>query len=123
MRGGGVLEHPQYSGLFKALRLPLPGELPDAFGGRTYEIRQVSWGHACVKPTWLYTVAVPPETLARGIRSGGEPPTHRMTNGPRGPSARTDLIRASNEMRSRTPVAFRDWLLSLARAASKARAA
>lgn len=111
---GGVLEHPQYSGLFRTCGIPFPGELPDAWGGRTYEVKQVSWGHVCVKPTWLYVVGVDATAVVRGIRTGGTP-THRMTNGPRGPSARADLIRANNKLRSRTPLAFRDWLLDIAR--------
>lgn len=53
---GGVLEHPRGSRLWKYMGLPLPGGQLDFYGGYTVEVRQVHWGHACVKPTWLYLV-------------------------------------------------------------------
>ena len=55
-RWGGVLEHPAHSKLWDALDLPKPGELPDAFGGRTIEVEQVRWGHVARKRTWLVAV-------------------------------------------------------------------
>lgn len=115
---GGVLEHPSDSGLFRACSMPRPGELPDSWGGRTYAVRQVAWGHGCIKPTWLYVVGVAARDVVAGIRFGGEP-THRLTNGPRGPSARTDLLRASAEVRRRTPPAFAAWLVDLAAQAGR----
>lgn len=118
---GGVLEHPQYSGAFKHCRAPLPGELPDAWGGRSYEVNQVAWGHVCVKPTWLYVVGVAAAAVVSTIRFGGVA-THRMTNGPRGISANGEALRASAEQRRRTPPAFAEWLVSLARSV-KAKAA
>lgn len=110
-RWGGVLEHPEGSTLWRELELPRPNELPDAHGGRCVAVRQVAWGHGCIKPTWLYVVGV----VLSGLQWPAErEPTHRMTNGPRGPSARTDLIRASAEQRRRTPPAFARWLVELA---------
>jgi hypothetical protein len=111
-RWGGVLEHPSSSTLFRA-HLPRPGEFPDAAGGRSYELRQVDWGHGCVKPTFIYVVNVPDATVIAGVRHGGRP-THRMTNGPRGASANHELKRASAEIRRRTPPAFAAWLVDLA---------
>lgn len=111
-RWGGVLEHPKGSTLFGSFA-PKPGDAPDRWGGRTYDVQQVSWGHCCVKPTRLYIVGVPPIIVCAGIRTGGKP-THRMTNGPRGVSARGDLLRASSTQRSRTPPAFAEWLIDLA---------
>ncbi len=106
---GGVLEHPANSKLFRHCRLPWPGELPDEFGGRTYAVRQVSWGHLCEKPTWLYVVGVDPLSVARAIRVGGEP-SRRVTNGPRGPQ----LPRATAAQIIHTPPAFVDFLISIA---------
>ena len=85
-------------------------------GGRTYEVNQVSWGHVCVKPTWLYVVGVPARDVVASMRIGGTP-THRMTNGPRGISANGEKLRASAEQRRRTPIAFAEWLVALARSA------
>lgn len=106
---GGVLEHPEGSKLFASCMLPTPGGLPDAWGGRTYFVRQVSWGHACVKPTWLYVVGVPESVVRAGMRTGGEP-THRVTSGPRGPQLPT----AHKTLASATPRDFAVWLCSLA---------
>lgn len=118
---GGVLEHPKDSALWHRCEMPRPGELPDAWGGRSYYVEQVSWGHTCVKPTWLYVVGARPELVRAGMRHGGEP-TARITNGPRGASARKDLRRASTKECAATPIAFRDFLLSLARASRKTEA-
>lgn len=54
---GGVLEHPQYSKLWAAAGLPLPGEI-DVFGGFTILIYQSWFGHAAPKPTWLYICGI-----------------------------------------------------------------
>jgi len=55
-RWGGVLEHPASSTLWQRCRLPLPGGLPDEFGGWSVELDQVSYGHRARKRTWLYVV-------------------------------------------------------------------
>jgi hypothetical protein len=111
---GGVLEHPKYSVLWRACRLPYPGELPDRWGGRSYEVNQVSWGHCCEKKTWLYVVGVDPYVVDRGIRTGGTP-THRITSGPNGPK----LPSVDKRARSATPPAFASWLVSLAQSAQR----
>lgn len=116
---GGVLEHPAHSTLFRTCGLPWPGELPDAFGGRSIEICQVDFGHVARKRTWLYLV---------GLRSPGPSPTPRQpthwVSGGRNP-LRKDGLRGggivppgikvcSAEQRRRTPIAFAEWLVSLA---------
>ena len=106
---GGVLEHPADSLLFKRCRLPFPGELPDEFGGRTYAVRQVAWGHACEKPTWLYVVRADHRWLVANLRTGGTA-THRVTSGPRGKR----LPSASAAKRIKTPPAFADFLIAIA---------
>lgn len=118
-RWGGVLEHPEHSSLFRHCGLPWPGELADAWGGRTYAVRQVAWGHTCEKRTWLYMVGVAPELVAAGMRTEGRP-THRVTNGSRGD---TSLPRANNETNRRSPPAFAAWLIELARSAQHKRSA
>ncbi|HMJ55681.1 MAG TPA: hypothetical protein VK540_26580 [Polyangiaceae bacterium] len=110
---GGVLEHPVDSLLWRRCGMPLPGWLPDEFGGRTYAVRQVAWGHSCEKPTWLYVVGVDPSLVLAGIRTGGVA-THRVTSGPRGPQFPT----ATNVKRRLSPPAFAEWLVELARTVS-----
>lgn len=109
-RWGGVLEHPECSRLWRACLMPFPGELPDAWGGRSYLVRQVSWGHACVKPTWLYVVGVDALDVLDGVRVGGEA-AHRM--GRLGPKSKP-ATHVAKALRNITPPAFAAWLVSLA---------
>lgn len=114
-RWGGVLEHPKGSRLWQHCGLPIPGDGVDAWGGGSFEVHQVAWGHSCDKPTWLYVVGVPREEVARLIvetRDLTKKPTHKVRNRTAG-----NLLQASREARSRTPPAFADLLLDLARRA------
>lgn len=113
-RWGGVLEHPRGSRLWPHCALPFPGELPDPWRGLTIEVNQVDWGHACAKPTYLYVVgggltAYP--RRARGV------PTHGIWYGSyeRAGRAGPHLLGASKEIRRRTPPAFAEFLVELAR--------
>jgi hypothetical protein len=118
---GGVLEHPAGSTLFRGWNMPMPGEFGDVWGGVTYEVDQLAWGHPCRKRTWLYVVGVPRSVVVEGFRFGGVA-THRITTGPgrgRYDGGGAALREAHAKMRSRTPIAFRDWLLSLARAVER----
>ncbi len=116
---GGVLEHPQHSSLWKHCSLPRPGEPVDAWGGFTIEVNQVNWGHKCKKATWLYCVGIDPVLVAAGVRTG-RVPTHRITNGSRGP---TWLPRVGALEARLSPPEFAEWLLSLAATAKPRRAA
>lgn len=114
-RWGGVLEHPRGSTFFRAFGLPMPGELPDAFGGYTLEVSQCDWGHPARKRTWLYVVGV-----ARGALPPMPPPrepTHWASgsrSAPRGPVPPGIKV-CSAQQRRRTPPAFAAWLLEIAR--------
>lgn len=105
---GGVLEHPRYSKLWSRCRMPRPGELPDAFGGWTLEVRQCDWGHPCAKPTWLYVVGGfdVPSRPPPGI------PVAAVTNSDR-PYLRHRRRATAEECRL-TPPAFAAWLVALA---------
>lgn len=111
---GGVLEHPEHSTLWKATRLPMPGELPDAHGGFSVAVRQSDWGHRCAKPTWLYCVGVDRSTVENAARAnaGRGVATHRITNGSRGD---TTLPRVGSIEARLTPVPFALWLVDIAR--------
>jgi len=110
----GVLEHPKGSRLWDACGLPRPGELPDQYGGVTLEVNQVDWGHACAKPTWLYLIGVRPERYPRRARGV---PTHGIWYGSFERSGHSGpvLRGASKEIRRRTPPAFAEFLVELAR--------
>lgn len=81
---GGVLEHPEASGLWEYLGLPLPGRGRDCFGGYTIEIRQCDWGHPAEKLTWLYIVgchvddlpAMPPRRSNGRHQAAARRPAH-----------------------------------------------
>jgi hypothetical protein len=115
-RWGGVLEHPAKSRLWGAprLNLPRPGELPDAWGGLTFEVDQLEWGHACQKRTWIYAVGL---VLRGSVRLRGPlvgaRPSHVMGRDRRR-WMQSPLPEASHEIRRRTPPAFAEWLISLA---------
>lgn len=116
-RFGGALEHPAQSRLWAESDLPPPAGGHDEFGGYTIAVNQVSWGHCCVKPTWLYMVGIRGALMRAGLRTGGEA-THGIwygrfeLSGHAGPK----LLGASKEKRRRTPPLFAEWLVSLARA-------
>lgn len=115
---GGVLEQPEGSRLFDAFDLPLPWH-HDPQGGYTVKVEQVSWGHVARKPTWLYVVGVPQAEIEAGIRTGGTP-THWCSGGRRRSSGSGGLVPpgikvCSAQQRRRTPRAFAEWLMQLAR--------
>jgi hypothetical protein len=125
-RFGGVLEHPAYSLLWAHAGLPLPGELPDVFGGRTVAVDQCDWRHVARKPTWLYLV-VP--SGARFEWPAPGTPTHWISGTRDRSEAKhrgvcpPGIKMCSAEQRRRTPRAFAVWLLDVAARASRARAA
>lgn len=112
---GGVLEHPRGSKLWATYSLPLPGELPDIYGGRTFVIDQCDFGHVARKRTWLYCVRCLPERLPAKRK-----PTH-WCSGSHKPGDRGEtppgIKVCSAQQRRRTPVAFAEWLIQLARRA------
>lgn len=123
-RWGGVLEHPAWSRLWEACALPLPGEDRDCYGGFTIEVCQVEWGHVARKRTWLYVVGVPPAEVQHWIDARpfpGRAPTHWISGG-RGRSATRrhtpvppGIKVCSDRQRRRTPPAFAEALIKLAR--------
>lgn len=101
---GGVLEHPRASKLWKFASLPRPGEPPDKYGGYTLEVNQVDWGHRAIKPTWLYIVGCPPDSLLP------LPPPGVPTK---------DVEHMWRGEREATPLLFAQWLIHLANVARK----
>jgi hypothetical protein len=116
-RFGGVLEQPAGSKLFEMYGLPLPGHGRDADDGESYEVEQVAWGHVARKKTWLYVVGVPSIVVLRGILTGGTA-THWCSAshkpGDRGETPPGIKV-CSAQQRRRTPVAFAEWLIEIAR--------
>jgi hypothetical protein len=110
-RWGGVLEHPRASLLFQHCGMPRQGELPDAWGGITFEVCQVDWGHVARKRTWIYVVG------ARSIPSNPprREPTHWVSGGGTGRGRTPPGIKVcSAQQRRRTPVEFAKFLIGIA---------
>lgn len=106
---GGVLEHPVYSHAWSVYDLPRPrpfggwtANLTDP--GFTAEVDQAWYGHRANKRTWLYAVGVE------------LPELHWGSALPTGITVRNDGG-GGRDQRSRTPNAFRDVLLDMARSA------
>lgn len=117
---GGVLEHPKDSKLWRHMGLPLPGGQLDHFGGYTVAVRQVEWGHPCVKPTWLYLVG---GKWAPTLNDPTREPTHKIM-GPRkgdSPARRrhmektAHLKKSTDKMNRLTPPLFAQELVAFAR--------
>ncbi len=111
-RWGGVLEHPAHSHAWKTFGLPLPplagwgaSLLTD---GWTCAVDQRWYGHEARKPTWLYASGIDLQELTWEASPAGSNSVGRSGG------------RGDGFWRSRTPPAFRDVLLDMARSASRA---
>ncbi len=116
---GGVLEHPARSRLWAACGLPRPGELPDAWGGVTIAVNQCDWGHVATKPTWIYLVGSRPfrfDWPAPGTATHWICGSRKRRVGGGGTAPETVKF-CSSEQRRRTPPAFAEFLVALARQA------
>jgi hypothetical protein len=115
---GGVLEHPAHSLAWERFGLPIPcnggWSLSLIDLGCTTEVDQRHYGMRCRKPTWLYYVGPEPYDFIWNPSDRGErvfSPTSK-----RGEYANTHN---NHSQRSRTPPAFRDVLLDMARSAGR----
>jgi len=117
---GGVLEHPAYSLAWKHYELEKPqrGLWRGLFGSYTTEVDQGAYGHRARKRTWLYVVAphVPPQLDWR------EASSTVIVSGFLHGSGADESRRVRPKEASRTPLAFRDLLLAIARESIRAEA-
>jgi hypothetical protein len=110
-RYGGVLEHPAHSRAWEWFDLPKPvryGWTKALWNaGWTCQVDQRWYGHEANKPTWLYYVGPDPPALKWGRAPAGDKTVGRSYG------------QGRSHLRARTPVAFRDVLLEMARSAGK----
>lgn len=120
-RWGGVLEHPAHSDAFKAFALPIPqrggGWTRGFCGGWSCYVEQGRYGHVAKKATWLYAFGL---DHLPALRWGHDPDQrsaalvswcgNHVASGEVRP-------RVGKAAASRTPLAFRDAPLGLARSA------
>lgn len=129
-RWGGVVEHPEGSHAWRMFGIVTP---PKSGGwvsaglfrpGLTCCVEQGHYGHKVRKATWLYAVGVTPAELKWGQSEGD--PEYRMDEGFHSAEERARAKRAgvcrrlsrrrlSRRQRMKTPQAFRDVLLAMAR--------
>jgi hypothetical protein len=108
---GGVLEHPAGTQAWKRYGLQKPlgwdwtRDLLD--GGWTCELDQRWYGHEASKPTWLYYIGDDPPNLRWGRARVGAKTVGRSYG------------QGRSHLRARTPIAFRDVLLDMARSAGR----
>lgn len=108
-RVGGVLEHPQGSGLWKAAGLPTSGLGPSLFSdGYTLLIDQWDFGHVAHKPTWIYIFGCNPEDLPPLPPKRGGVPLRSISGEVEGTTSCTQY------QREYTPEKLIDWLVSVA---------
>lgn len=129
-RWGGVVEQPARSRLWDLCGLPSPGTRDRL--GFAVEVCQVAWGHVARKRTWLYFVDVDSDNVLATIRHGGSP-THWVSGFRSSTAAAPKRYKAngcavppgikvcSAQQRLRTPPAFAEWLVMIARTASRFR--
>lgn len=114
-RWGGVLEHPAYTLAWRTFGLPRPrpGSWQRSFfdDGYVTEVSQVAYGHPARKRTWLYLVGDPVDLDWR------EPPHSHVVGA--GVHTGESTWAPRDETSERTPPAFRDVLLGMARTASR----
>jgi len=112
---GGVLEHPANSHAWRAFGLLAPAatgwSIADWCGGWACEVEQGNYGHPARKKTWLYVNGA----VTPALRWGRATPSatvswcrNRWTG---------HLRRIGKAEAARTPTAFRDVLLGIARSA------
>lgn len=116
---GGVLEHPAYSNAFAHHGIAAPvrgvGWQRTICGGFVCQVDQGHYGHQAKKSTWLYAHGVTslpsliwdsvPDSASSAVVSWCGNKTKRLPGRPR----------ISKTAASRTPIPFRDLLLSIAR--------
>jgi hypothetical protein len=116
-RWGGVLEHPaetiawQRFGLLRPQRGVWSRSLHDP--GWVTEVHQRAYGHRARKSTWLYVVSAEPPPALDWSSPAPAATVSFLTNHGGG-----DLPRLSKKEAKATPPAFRDLLISIARASA-----
>lgn len=111
---GGVLEHPANSMAWRRFDLPRPTR--DGWstgfwdGGWVCEVDQGRYGHRARKSTWLYAVDVEPPALDWGVAHSDV-----IVSGFLHRKGTDESRRVRPAEASRTPIAFRDVLLAMAR--------
>jgi hypothetical protein len=124
-RVGGVLEHPAYSDAWAAFSLPKPsrhgGWSRGICGGWSAHVEQGRYGHVAKKATWLYAYGVELPSLRWGFDPDQKSQAlvswcgNHVKTGEKRP-------RVGKAAAARTPLEFRDLLISIAESANARKA-
>lgn len=130
-RFGGVLEHPEGSHAWRAFGLLepprtggwIPADWMAGYGGWTCCVEQGHYGHRARKATWLYAVGADPDALKWGdCGKRAKIDLGYHTKEERARIVKTGIVQQMSKLnRARTPMPFRDLLLSLARSCASDR--
>jgi len=119
---GGVLEHPAYSRAWARFDLPRPGLgawQRGICGGWSIELDQADFGHPARKRTWLYAFGGAPAVFDRPHVETSRRVRVARTRNDDGTWTRRDDHAPTTEIThaeaDRTPLAFAEWLVDLAR--------
>ena len=117
---GGVLEHPAGSLAWKHFGLDKPrrGMWLNYTDGWVTEVDQGRYGHRARKRTWLYVCGPEPPGLDWEVAES-DVIVSGFTHQKKGEHVACEHRRVRPKEASRTPVAFRDLLLSIARSCHK----
>lgn len=120
---GGVLEHPAYSAAWPQYSLARPhrdgGWQRSTDGGWVCQVEQGRYGHPAKKATWLYAFGLEdPPVLRWGYTHNAEGKALVSWCGNH-TAVHDHRPRLSSKLASRSPVEFRDELLSIARLARR----
>lgn len=120
---GGVLEHPAYSDAWAAFGLPAPtpglGWQRDIYGGWSCHVEQGRYGHPAKKATWLYAfnIGKPPSLDWRTLADGES--TALVSWCGNHTSKFDRRPRVGKRIAAKTPPAFREVLLGIARSVNR----
>ena len=117
---GGVLEHPAYSRAWAHFNLPSPSPYDwqrGLCGGWATHVEQANYGHRGRKATWLYAYDVELPEMAWGKADAA--PLWLSWCGNRNGKRGGIVQRMNKRERARTPIPFRDLLISIAKTAAQ----
>lgn len=115
---GGVLEHPADSKAWPEFGLLKPakvGWLPSSPGEWVCQVEQGHYGHPARKRTWLLVAGERPFELIWGPAPQRLPPNLLAQKGYEAARRRGIVSNQSHNQRQRTPIEFRDLLITIAR--------
>ena len=118
-KNGGILEHPAGSTLWPRMNLPAPGA-SDCFGGFTFPVDQNWFGHRARKRTLLYIVGTTAANLPT-LPFSIAPATHVIGTSLEKKDGSGDVLKptCTHAERERTPIAFAEWLIAIAKSTTR----